>query len=648
MDENTNGGMDKESNEESIEKTAKSESDQVEIAELDKFDLDKKFPDFKGWEMIGFHRQLGSEFWNILLQIVTTALSVILSAYLAPLIAPYPEISGYTSIAQGLFLVVFTIFDVATTFGVGQFVAQYRVSNPEKMMEYIRFFVWWQMMAGILQVTFLSIYTLEIIIYGQYGYLTWLLLIILQQQWPCMLGIFTQCISGFQHFDKANIINFLQQTVVGQLLNVAIVLFGRYEGMIHPEIGEIIGMAIAGCIGQYINNILFFFVSVHYFNGITRKMGYTAIDAFRFKFGKDVIRTSLNYGIQSSIVPVIAGVTSLLFLIWKTSMIPGYVAWNALISTGSGMTSSIGTFGNFSVQTALAEAYPNGKKKLTEFYISYSMKWRLLFMSMMCVVLLAVYPYFSLIYHNVSGLVYWVPALLFYYPGLARQWFNPFFNLTDYIMLGTFKIKQWTIARICEECMKVVNLYVLLFILSVQITWGLAGITFLLCFDAIIPTTIKTAGCWIYCNKKIAKIKIYWMSSIVIPSLAASPMFLFSWLWLQYVFYPLWAAVGVIFAATISIIVAFGFMFFIMYFPILAILGGFDDYMFYVFKKSVELSGPSKPMMRVIERLVWRTIKAAKKIKVHGHFGIPYEEAHKEIEELMQLKQEGKMLVMDK
>ena len=54
--------MDKESNEESIEKTAKSESDQVEIAELDKFDLDKKFPDFKGWEMIGFHRQLGSEF----------------------------------------------------------------------------------------------------------------------------------------------------------------------------------------------------------------------------------------------------------------------------------------------------------------------------------------------------------------------------------------------------------------------------------------------------------------------------------------------------------------------------------------------------------------------------------------------------------
>nr|MDO8116671.1 hypothetical protein [Candidatus Sigynarchaeota archaeon] len=73
-----------------------------------------------------------------------------------------------------------------------------------------------------------------------------------------------------------------------------------------------------------------------------------------------------------------------------------------------------------------------------------------------------------------------------------------------------------------------------------------------------------------------------------------------------------------------------------------------DDYMLYVFAKAVELSGPSKPMTRLILRIVLKCCQWGKKIGTYGKFVIPHEDAHKEIEELMQLKKEGKFVVLKK
>ncbi|MBN2151021.1 MAG: hypothetical protein JW839_06235 [Candidatus Lokiarchaeota archaeon] len=614
---------------------------------MDKLDLDKKFPEFKGWEMIGFHRQLGSEFWSILLNLISTGLTVIMAAYLVPLISPYPEVGGYGGIAGGLFSVIFLIFDVPTNFGIGNFIAENRVKNPEKMMEYIRFFIWWQMFSGLIQVTGLSIFTFEVIVTGNYAYLTWLLLLILQRQWPSMLGIYRGCIDGFQHFDKSNLLNFLCGTVVGQLMNIAIVLFGRHYGMTHPEVGEIMAMAIAGSIGGYINDILFFIVSAYFFNKIVKNMGLSARDAWRFKFGRDVVRRSLSYGFQCSVVPLVSGGTGLLFLLWKTSQIPGFVTWSALVGTASGMTGMVGSYGNYNLSAALAEAYPNGKKVLASFYVSYAMMFRLMFVTVFAMSLAAIYPFFSDIYHEVSGLVYWVPALIFYYPTLIRKLFDPFVWLPDSVMGGTFKIPQWAVARVVEEGIKVLNLYLALFVFNVQ-DMGIFGVNFLITFDMIIPIMIKTIYCIVYCHVKVVKIKIYWMKSVVLPAIAALPIVPFALVWYNYVFLPMCVGIGVIVAATVSIIAAFLVMMFIVFFPLYALIGGFDDYMLYVFTKAVDLSGPSKPMTRVILRIIVKCCKVGKKIGTYGKFVIPYEEAHKEIEELMQLKKEGKFVVLKK
>jgi hypothetical protein len=77
---------------------------------------------------------------------------------------------------------------------------------------------------------------------------------------------------------------------------------------------------------------------------------------------------------------------------------------------------------------------------------------------------------------------------------------------------------------------------------------------------------------------------------------------------------------------------------FVTYFPLICILGGFDDYQLFVFKKALEISGPSKPIFGFIYKLMLKSVEIARKLGTHGRFPIPYEEAHHEIRQLMELK----------
>src|SRR5271157_61154 len=611
------------------------------------FDLSKDFPEFKDWEMIGFHRQLGSELWNMTLQFLQAGIIIFVVAIITPLTQPYPEINGYSNIAGGLFGLIFTFCELPTNFGIGQFIAENRVRDPEKMMEFLRFFIWWQLMSGLLQVTCLSYFTLQVIVYSNYAYLSWLLLFIVQRQWPYILGIFQACIDGFQHFDKSNLLNFLQGTVVNQLLGIAFPLLGRWYGYLHPEMGEIIAMALFGAIGSYLTNIMFFFISAHYFKMIVKPMGYSIKDAFKFKFGKDVVKRSLSYGIQASIVPIIGGFTGTTILIWYTIRVTAYPSWSALVGIGTTLSGLMGNFGNYHLQAGIAEAYPNGMKHLSEFYISYAMRWRLYFISVFGVSLLAVYPFFVEVIRRISGLEYWVPALIFFVPGIFRRFLDPMIWLPDQVMLGTFHIRQWVIARIIEETIRTTLAYLYLFVWNIQ-NYGIPGITFLLVFQDVVSFTIKSLGCLVYSHIKICKIKVYWATSLIIPLISTLPIFIISTLWWDYAFFPLLDSIGVIFTALISILMAFFVMFFLIFFPLTALLGGWDDYMFYIFKKAVDISGPSKGLLKMIQWEMEQCIKASRKLRLHGRWSIPHEDADKEIRALIVMKKNGTLVAAPK
>ncbi|MEX2758164.1 MAG: hypothetical protein Q6365_022510, partial [Candidatus Sigynarchaeota archaeon] len=334
---------------------------------VDTFDLEKEYPEFKGWESIGFHRPLGDEMWQYAIEIIQGALGILLLAFFISLLNPFPEIAGYAGIAGGVFSIIYQIFDIGTNYGISRWIAEYRIRDPQKMLEYLRFAIWYQMFTGLIQITILSFVTFQFLTTSEFAYVIWLLLIGLQKQWPGMLSIFKNVLGGLQHYDKTNIISFLQGEIVQRATNVVFVLLGRWYGETHPEMGMIMGMAIGASIGGYIDDIFIMFVSGYFFNKILKKAGITFKDAWQFKFGRDVIRNCLFYGAQTSVIPIINSFTGTLAFFWYVDMIPGLATWKALAGFAANFSGIIDSVGRFSLTAAIAESYSIGKKELAEF-----------------------------------------------------------------------------------------------------------------------------------------------------------------------------------------------------------------------------------------------------------------------------------------
>jgi hypothetical protein len=617
-------------------------NDEKSVEEDDsQFDLEEKFPEFKGWEAVGFHRALGNELWEVFFELLGNATYILVIIYLVPLLQPYPEIAGYRSVASGLFLTIYMIFDTGTNFGLGRFIAEYRIKNPRKMMEYVKFFMIYQMITGLIQVTILSFILLESFTTGIYAYLIWIMLFELQKQYPGMLGIFKSILSGMQHFNKVQAINWVQGQVVQMFFNIGFILLGRWYGETHPGVGVILGMAIGGVIGSYLDDVIFMFISGYYLNKIMKKhMGFSLFSSFHFKIGKDVYENAVKYGVPGSIVPIISSAVNTFILVTYVSMFPSYTTWIVIVGVGTQFSGVVGQFGDFSLTSNISEAFMNKKAKLAEFYVSYSAKWRYFFMILIGMTILAVIPYFEIMINETKGLEYYTPALLFLLPSLIKRLINPLCQIPDPIMNGAKHIIPYNILRLIEEGIKIFFIWLFMYQLKIQNTWDIYySVLFLLTFQNYPAYIIKSLLGYIYVNKKILKVKIYWINTIIIPLISALPAIFLARIWLTTGFPPMMEALTFIGAVVVSFILYFVILL-ATYVPLTILLGAWDEYQFFTFSQAVKISGPSKPIFSPLLKLMKKVRKAAIKIGTFGKFPIPFEEAHKQIEELMVIKRE--------
>jgi hypothetical protein len=604
----------------------------------DKYDLDKEFPEFQGWESIGFHRGLGREFWQIIIELFTTAINVFLIAFLVPILEPFPEIRGYQNVAGPIFGLVYTIFDLGTNFGLNRFISEYRVKNVPKMLQYISFTIWWQSFTGLVQVSILSWFAFEVIVNTNFAYVTWILLLGLQKQYPGWLGTLRQTLEGMQHYSKVEIIHFLQNEVVQRGTTIGFVLLFRYYGETNAGLGILMGIVLGNVIGSYVDDIAFEFVAGYYLHKILQKyFGLSLRDVFRVKYDRDVLRDIAFYSLQGAALPLIGSFVGTYSFFTYVGNINAYATWSAIIGRGISFAGQIRQFGDFALMNSIAEAYPNGKKKLAEFYFSSSVKWRYMFMIMIAFIIIAIYPFFVVLIKELKALQYYQGAELFILPGVFIRLVWPFVEMPDAIMWGAKHITQHNIIRVGEELCKLFFVWLFVVVMRVQETWGLFGLLFLIGFNGWVPTWIKTIVCYIYINKRIMKLKVYWRSTIIIPLIASLPNIGMAQFWYYTVFFPMKAAIGLETTLVLSIALFFIVIIF-TYFPLVAIMGGLDDYQLFTFRKAVALSGPSKPLFKAVEWLVLKGVIISKKLGWHARYPIPYEEAHREIKELMEIK----------
>ncbi len=157
---------------------------------------------------------------------------------------PFPEAAGYRAAATAIFGLFFQAFDLGTANIMNRFLGEASIKDPSKMLNYIQYFIWYQMITGLIQTTTVSIYALAFVPQGQLGYAVWIMLIHSTTQYPGFLGVFRNILNTLQQYHRTAILNFISSELVQRVTEIVFVLLGRHVGASNPAIGEIMGIAI--------------------------------------------------------------------------------------------------------------------------------------------------------------------------------------------------------------------------------------------------------------------------------------------------------------------------------------------------------------------------------------------------------------------
>lgn len=601
--------------------------------------------DQDAWERIGFQRSLGGFFYSIMIAVFSTIVGVFFLGWITALLYPYPEIQGYGKVAGGFFFaLVYRIFDFGTAYGISRFVAEYRVKDPQKMLEYIQFFVWFQLMTGIVQVTVISFYVLWALVDTQYAYLAWIFLIICQKQWPGMLGTFKSVLDGMQLYNKTNILTFISGDVFQNLTNVAFILLGRYWGQQNPAVGDLMGAVIGSAVGAYVDDFFAMWLSSHYLAKVTKQFGFTARDFWRWGFSKDVAKRCLWFGLQVSVVPIINSATGVYMMLLYLEGMPQYTTWIALRDVAGGITGIVNV-GSFGLTPIIAESYMNKKEDLAAFYITAAIRWNGFLMWMLTAVLISFLPMVLAVLLSLPELVYYAPAQAFLIPLLIHTLFRPFVDFPNGILIGTERVTFYTFVRVFEEVLQVFFIWLFLYGVRLQEVWGIFGIVFILSFEHFFPRLIKMVMCWVYIRAKLFPIRINWWQTLLGPIVCSTVVFGFGYSWYLFVFTPLVGLIGILPTAAVTLAVGLVIIPFLFYLPLTGLLGLWDDFSMETFRRAVDLAGPSKWLVSLFYKA---TAWGVRHSRLHNRFKIPWETANRQIQELMDMKRSSEARLYEK
>ena len=153
-------------------------------------------------------------------------------------------------------------------------------------------------------------------------------------------------------------------------------------------------------------------------------------------------------------------------------------------------------------------------------------------------------------------------------------------------------------------------------------------------YAGIITGIPKSIVYYMYVNRKIFKINIAKWQTFGASGISMLLYMAFGFTIVSLAYPQLVASLGVIASVFIcAVILALGG--FYMYFPLLALLGGFDKETLHYFEKSVDMAGYSKLFVKSIYSVVKHVCKAS---PLHDRFGVDPTVAHRQIDELVAIK----------
>jgi len=513
-----------------------------------------------------------------------------------------------------------------------RFIAESRIRDPKRMVRYIQYFIWYQMITGLIQTTAVSVYALFFVPDTELSYVIWLMLINSTTQYPGFLGVFSGALSSLQYFNKKAVLDFVNGAVFQLITEVGFILIGKWIGSRTPVIGELFGIAMGAAVGKYIDDFFAMMLSARFFSKALEKEGITWRMCFEWDFDWPMVKECLSFGIKTGLPSIIGVFIELMILVLYLDNVAQYTTFIALSEIGRAIGSTVNV-GSMNLTTLISEAYLNGKKKLTQYYIG--QYWRFVgilqfFMMNFILMLYLVLP----IFFEEMGLDNYLLSIPFIIPGLIRDFQQPYTSLADQLLSGSNKPNFLILIRLCEELLKLLFMTMWLVWLQLPVKFGYSAIIWIMPCGIYPAILFKTIVLYVYTHKKIVPLKILGYSTFIAPALSTTFIIGFSLLVRQFLFFPVLEAWGYIpaFVIYLGILVPASAL---LYFPISTLLGAWDDSMVNDFRKAALMSGPSKFLVMPLYKSVARATKYS---KLHNKFHLDTEGPLAEAEDLFRQK----------
>lgn len=583
------------------------------------------------WDEIGFHKPLAGFWYNLLYTLIGIVISAGLMGILMNTFYPFPESWGYREIITSMFTLFFVIFDLGTANVMDRFLGEENIKDPAKMIKLIQWFIWYQMMTGLIQITGVSIYALYLAPHGNQSYGIWLMIIVGSTQYPGFLGVFRNALGSLQHYGKVQMLNFFTGTLFQRLTEIAFVILFRILGEMNPAIGPLLGIAIGSAIGLYVDDFFATVVSAHFFSKVMRVYGIRARDCLIPSFTWADIKPVLKFALKTGVPGLVWPAFNLLNLVMWLTFVPHYSTFIILAGIGGSIPSSMDWFGVPGITPLVSESYLNEKPRLTQYYAGQYLRFQAFLKGFFVALMLAIFPVMPLFW--AEFMPYYVLATTFMLPQLVVLVFNAFTGVPGQILFGAdrpnFAVVMGMIGTVGGSGV----LFLLIGVFNIPGQFGVEGFAWVYFCGGLPLNFVLAAASYRFVDRRIVRIKVPWgqVGSMAIASVVT---FALCFLVKLLVFDTLYPLVGFIVAAIPSIV----FMFLVLlfgYFPLTALLGGWDDVNLAEFRKAVVMAGPSKILVAPVYLIVeW----ACRRSKYHGRFAMDVGGVIQDAIELLEIK----------
>ncbi|MHA1340087.1 MAG: hypothetical protein ACTSRZ_07745 [Promethearchaeota archaeon] len=585
------------------------------------------------WEITGFQRVLGGYWHNFIFTIFVLLFGMVVVTVIYSVVLPYPEAIGFKSVVNSFFALMFTVFDVGVGSSVNRFVSEYAGRGEiDKTVEYIRFFIWFQMFTGIIQITIIAIWAINFAkAINNFTPLIWFFLINSCIQYPGMLGVFKSCLEAFQHFNKSNIVNFVQTVFLESTTQIIFILLGRYFGGQNPVYGELMGATIGYIIGLYLDDFIAMVISAKFFSDILKKYGIPLNTLLIPQVSKKIAKESLTFGLKNMFQGVFYQISMLFMSFIQILWLPNYATIIGLMSIADTVARII--IQDFPIKSAISEAYNSGKLNLTDYYVRIQFKWYgILTFYLTLQVGMLIPPAIVVIAPNYAGAAWMIKYLL------ISRFFIPPIHFSDSVQISCDKPEYAAYSLFVQMAARLVSFIVLVhpaLVPSLFPNYNFAIAYLMADLPAILA---KNIFAWWIIDRKIIKVHVNIWQTIIAPVLAIIPIIPIN-LTILYIF-DRYSSNNIV--TFLIIFVSLIFIFFIgptfIVFPMLGLVGGWDEGSLKHIESAAKIAGPSCYLVLAMHKMSKWGHEKCPFISIKNKFAIPHELADKEAEELIQLR----------